>query len=184
MARWPLGKARLSSAAASSPGSVGARSWGQVGGCPGRLRALQGRDAETGNTGSIAGKALDQAMVRRGSTVRVRQRALQKRRTSALLRSGELAPTPTCGGYGAVYGAFASASRSPGRRERRERGMDVCPVSPRSQRERTAGLSSSVSRSPSVPLSLARPSAQRCGPGHEDGARCRAGSSPPDRGRA
>src|SRR6266516_6342790 len=63
MARWPLGKARLSSAAASSPGSVGARSWGQVGGWPGRLRALQGRDAATGNTGSIAGKALDQALI-------------------------------------------------------------------------------------------------------------------------
>src|SRR5690242_16757323 len=47
-------------------------------------------------------------MVRRGSTVRVRQRALQKRRTSALSRSGRLALRRTCGGYGAVYGAFAS----------------------------------------------------------------------------
>jgi len=46
-------------------------------------------------------------MVRRGSTVRVRQRALQKRRKSALCRSGRLAPRRTCGGYGAVYGAFA-----------------------------------------------------------------------------
>jgi hypothetical protein len=46
-------------------------------------------------------------MVRRGSTVRVRQRALQKRRTSALSRSALLAAPRTCGGYGAVYGAFA-----------------------------------------------------------------------------
>src|SRR5262245_46549429 len=46
-------------------------------------------------------------MVRRGSTVRVRQRALQKRRTSALSRSGRLALHPACGGCGAVYGAFA-----------------------------------------------------------------------------
>src|SRR5712672_1725470 len=46
-------------------------------------------------------------MVRRGSTVRVRQRALQKRRTPALLRSDQLAPRRLCGGYGAVYGAFA-----------------------------------------------------------------------------
>ena len=46
-------------------------------------------------------------MVRRGSTVRVRQRALQKRRTWALSRSGRLAPTRTCGRYGAVHGAFA-----------------------------------------------------------------------------
>jgi hypothetical protein len=46
-------------------------------------------------------------MVRRGSTVRVRQRALQKRRKSAFLRSDRLAPRRMCGGYGAVYGAFA-----------------------------------------------------------------------------
>src|SRR6476619_4030575 len=51
-------------------------------------------------------------MVRRGSTVRVRQRALQKRRTSALLRSGRLARRRTCGGYGADYGAFASRTLS------------------------------------------------------------------------
>src|SRR5579884_475386 len=54
-------------------------------------------------------------MVRRGSTVRVRQRALQKRRTSALSRSGQLASRRTCGGYGAVYGAFASRTRVTGR---------------------------------------------------------------------
>src|SRR5438045_3045775 len=52
-------------------------------------------------------------MVRRGSTVRVRQRALQKRRTSALSRSERLALDPACGGYGAVYGAFASRKRHP-----------------------------------------------------------------------
>jgi hypothetical protein len=34
---------------------------------------------------------------------------LQKRRTSALLRSGRLARHRACGGYGAVYGAFALA---------------------------------------------------------------------------
>jgi hypothetical protein len=33
---------------------------------------------------------------------------LQKRRKSAVSRSGRLAPTRTCGGYGAVYGAFRS----------------------------------------------------------------------------
>src|SRR5919106_1794845 len=46
-------------------------------------------------------------MVRRGSTVRVRQRALQKRRKPAPSRSDRLAPRRTCSGYGAVYGAFA-----------------------------------------------------------------------------
>ena len=45
-------------------------------------------------------------MVRRGSTVRVRQRALQKPRQSRLFLSKELARTPVCGGYGAGYGAL------------------------------------------------------------------------------
>jgi hypothetical protein len=44
-------------------------------------------------------------MVRRGSTVRVRQRALQKPRKSGLSRSDRLAPGRSCGGYGAVFGA-------------------------------------------------------------------------------
>jgi hypothetical protein len=51
-------------------------------------------------------------MVRRGSTVRVRQRALQKSRKRRLFLSSELAGAPVCGGYGAVYGAFRSGSRS------------------------------------------------------------------------
>jgi hypothetical protein len=51
-------------------------------------------------------------MVRRGSTVRVRQRALQKRRTSALSRSGRLALCRTCGGYGADYGALTLRRRT------------------------------------------------------------------------
>ena len=45
-------------------------------------------------------------MVRRGSTVRVRQRALQSPCKSADLCSGRLADSAACGGYGAVYGAF------------------------------------------------------------------------------
>jgi hypothetical protein len=54
---------------------------------------------------------VSERMVRRGSTVRVRQRALQKRRTSAPLRSERLALDPACGGYGVVYGAFALRTR-------------------------------------------------------------------------
>ena len=46
-----------------------------------------------------------------GSTVRVRQRALRKRRTSALSRSGRLTEEALSGGYGARRGAFRSASR-------------------------------------------------------------------------
>src|SRR2546421_9784161 len=52
-------------------------------------------------------------MVRRGSTVRVRQRALQKRRTSALSRSDRLAQRRSYRGYGAVHGAFKLTHRAP-----------------------------------------------------------------------
>jgi hypothetical protein len=50
-------------------------------------------------------------MVRRGSAVRARQRALQKRRKLALFSSAGLAESPVCGGYGAVCGA--PRSRAP-----------------------------------------------------------------------
>jgi hypothetical protein len=44
--------------------------------------------------------------IERGSAVRVRQRALQKRRKSALFLWHWFARAPVCSGYGAVYGAF------------------------------------------------------------------------------
>jgi hypothetical protein len=47
-------------------------------------------------------------MVRRGSTVRVRQRALQKRRRLAPFVSDLFAVSRTCGRYGALCGAFRS----------------------------------------------------------------------------
>src|SRR5918992_1885299 len=50
-------------------------------------------------------------MVRRGSTVRVRQRALTKRRKSALFVLRELARSPACGGDGALYGALRFTTR-------------------------------------------------------------------------
>jgi hypothetical protein len=50
-----------------------------------------------------------------GSTVRVRQRALQKPCTRPPFWSRRFARVPACGGYGAVYGAFRSASASPRR---------------------------------------------------------------------
>src|SRR5712691_2393381 len=50
-------------------------------------------------------------MVRRGSTVRVRQNALQKSRKTALFVSDLLAQSPACARYGAVYGAFRSRTR-------------------------------------------------------------------------
>ena len=61
---------------------------------------------------SVATSCRSDHMVRRGSTVRVRQRALQKRRIVALFRSDGLAPSPTCGAYGAVYGSFGSRTVS------------------------------------------------------------------------
>jgi hypothetical protein len=60
-------------------GFLGDRFWGQVQGFSGRLKALRGRGATHRRTSRVAGKA----MLRRGSTVRVRQRASSFR----LLRS-------------------------------------------------------------------------------------------------
>jgi hypothetical protein len=51
-------------------------------------------------------------MVRRGSTVRVRQRALQKPRKAGLLLERSLARSTASGRYGALYGAFRSRSVS------------------------------------------------------------------------
>jgi Winged helix DNA-binding domain len=60
---------------------------------------------------SVASGCRGRQMVRRGSTVRVRQRALQKRRKSRVSLQDWLAPAPVCGAYGAAYGA--SRSRTP-----------------------------------------------------------------------
>ena len=76
-------------------------------------------------------------MVRRGSPVRVRKRALQKRRTAAVSRSGRLAPVPTCGRYGAVYGASSLRSRSLFHRTCRSAGTTSAT---RSDRSRTTTL--------------------------------------------
>src|SRR5919198_3461507 len=51
---------------------------------------------------SLATDCRKEPMVRRGSTARVRQRALQKPRKLGLLRSPELARSTACGGYGAL----------------------------------------------------------------------------------
>ena len=77
-------------------------------------------------------------MVRRGSTVRVRQRALEKRRKPGLLLSGPLARSTACGGYGALYGALSSKSVSV-RREKRPR-CDQGRTQPRPLRSRAAEL--------------------------------------------
>ncbi len=61
---------------------------------------------------SAATGCLGKYMVRRGSTVRVRQRALQKPRKAGLLLSVALAQSPECSGYGALYGAFRSKTPS------------------------------------------------------------------------
>jgi hypothetical protein len=47
---------------------------------------------------------------KKGSTVRVRRRALQRSRKAGLLLSGPLARSTVCGGYGALCGAFRSRS--------------------------------------------------------------------------
>jgi hypothetical protein len=77
-------------------------------------------------------------MVRRGSTVRVRQRALAKAPQPGLLLSGPLARSTACGGYGAPYGALSSRSVSV-RREKRPR-CDQGRTQPRPLRSRAAEL--------------------------------------------
>src|SRR5947207_15622896 len=86
-------------------------------------------------------------MVRRGSTVRVRQRALQKACTATAYRAEPLAPSSTCGGYGALYGAFRSKTSSAARAE-----------SPLSQLSKAAEKSL-ISWSPSSPRSTCASSA-------------------------
>jgi hypothetical protein len=66
---------------------------------------LQGKRA-TKRLSQVTKPQGESSMVRRGSTVRVRQRALQNPRKSQLFLSARLARSPVCGGYGAGYGAF------------------------------------------------------------------------------
>src|SRR5437899_287197 len=69
-------------------------------------------------------------MVRRGSTVRVRQRALQKPRTTGLYRMCSVGARPPEGVDGAVYGAFVSRARldAPRRSQGMARGGGIAPV--------------------------------------------------------
>ena len=71
---------------------------------------LQGKRS-TKRTCEIAWLGSESSMVRRGSTVRVRQRALKTPRKSRLVLSKPLAGAPVCGGYGAGYGALRSETR-------------------------------------------------------------------------
>jgi hypothetical protein len=68
--------------------------------------------AKPAEASEIRCRALRPVMVRRGSTVRVRQRALQNPRTSGCSRSDRLAFRQSCAGYGAVYGASKSRTAS------------------------------------------------------------------------
>jgi hypothetical protein len=83
----------------------------------------------------VATGCLSRSMVRRGSAVRVRKRALRKRRKSALFLWRQLARCPTWRGYAALYGAFRSKAPSQSRpfyaslrrrRERRRGGWCAC----------------------------------------------------------
>jgi hypothetical protein len=98
----------------------------------------------------IATGCVRRSMVRRGSTVRVRQRALQKPRTSGLLCSRRLAGSAPCGGYGAVYELSSY--------ERRRR---PAPVETRPRKANRNGSPSSTSQVGPVPSSGIRTAAPR-----------------------
>jgi hypothetical protein len=68
----------------------------------------------------VATSCLRRSMVRRGSPVRVRKRALQKRRITALFVSARFADRRTWGRYGALYGAFRSRTALRSRQKRRD----------------------------------------------------------------
>ena len=85
--------------------------------------ANSGKSTEHGNGGNtpkplpwVSTGCLRRSMVRRGSTVRVRQRALQKLHAGVCSR--RLAGSAACGSYGAVYGAFKLRGAVPGGRVR------------------------------------------------------------------
>ena len=118
-------------------------------------------------------------MVRRGSPVRVRKRALQKRLKAELFFSGSVAELPACGRYGALDGAFRSKTPSATRRfrsvsgRRATRGFACAPSRASVSRTTAASLwfldASSSLASCSVTglshtfpgLSFSRPSSQR-----------------------
>jgi len=68
---------------------------------------------------------VSQRMVRRGSTVRVRQRALKKRRTFGTCRSDRVAGLAAGGGYGAVYGALGVQNAAAGARRASSQALDT-----------------------------------------------------------
>ena len=88
-------------------------------------------------------------MVRRGSTVRVRQRALQKPRKAGLLLSDPLARRTACSGYGALYGAFRLRSVSVAAKKRPNRGQSRGSVRPDSSTPTAALITSEVAGSES-----------------------------------
>ena len=95
-----------------------------------------------------------------GSTVRVRQRALQRPRKTGLLLSGPLARSTTCGRYGALYGASRSRSISVRGEKRPHCRHDVASAATASPGTAALSRRRSRVRVPSLPryeLEVGRP---------------------------
>jgi hypothetical protein len=90
------------------------------------------------------------SMVRRGSTVRVRQRALQNPRSRGFSVQEALLFTRACGGYGAFYGAFKRVRRPPPAPSSRL----TCPRSQKLAEDPGAHLRTKRSRQLAVPQKL------------------------------
>jgi len=124
LARRPPGAPRLP--LAPSPAPASARTTGPSALLPRRaaLRELAGRCPRDAQRSRFAGRTPTlvpnggrpsrpwTSMIRRGSAVRVRQRALQKTSKSRPFVSDRLARAPVCRRYRAFYGAFRSERRS------------------------------------------------------------------------
>jgi hypothetical protein len=115
--------------------------------------AISGKSERRGSRGNkpeplpwVATSCLRCSMVRRGSTVRVRQRVCKSAANRRLVLSAPLARSPPCVRYGALYGAFRF--RSPGPRRRKP--------------SRLRGLGTTAGRVSSRHASRCRDTAGRC----------------------
>jgi hypothetical protein len=115
--------------------------------------AISGKSERRGSRGNkpeplpwVATSCLRCSMVRRGSTVRVRQRVCKSAANRRLVLSAPLARSPPCVRYGALYGAFRF--RSPGPRRRKP--------------SRLRGLGTTAGRGSSRHASRCRDTAGRC----------------------
>jgi hypothetical protein len=120
---------------------------------------------------SVATGCRAQRMVRRGSTVRVRQRVLQKPRTQGLFVSPKLAHSPAWGRYGALWSLqVEKCLRKAARTATLQIAMELQPRPPQG-RSRVSRSPSSASRALLVAANLGLAASGRVTPSEPPVAR-------------